>query len=274
MASSSFTPRPLAAASASASAVPDGASTLCLWCASKISISKSLGPRRAASCSTTDSSTLTPTLIFAACSTAARAAAAVIAASSTAPRPVVPITSALPLAWAAAVLSMVAEGVVKSISTSQAAKTASRSEIMRTPQSPKPHSAPMSRPRAVLSPCSPAAASVAAPCAPDRISLAIIWPMRPAAPRMPILVLPILVMCGCFRFLSWFAGVDIYWCVHCTDSGPQLKFLSTVTLSACSVPSYSKVWLISILSMTVSCMPSGAVSVSFALMRPFFSSAS
>ena len=36
-------PRALAALSASASAVPDGASTLCLWCASTISMSKSRG---------------------------------------------------------------------------------------------------------------------------------------------------------------------------------------------------------------------------------------
>ena len=41
-------PRALAALSASASAVPEGASTLCLWCASTISMSKSRGSACAA----------------------------------------------------------------------------------------------------------------------------------------------------------------------------------------------------------------------------------
>ncbi len=56
----SSTLRPRAAASPSISAVPEGASTLRRWCASKISTSQSRGPSSAAACSTRPIRTLTP----------------------------------------------------------------------------------------------------------------------------------------------------------------------------------------------------------------------
>ena len=88
--SAKATLRPRAAASPSISAVPEGASTLRLWCASKISTSQSRGPSSAADCSTRPMRTLIPSEKLAARTIATFRAAPAMAASCLGAPPVGP----------------------------------------------------------------------------------------------------------------------------------------------------------------------------------------
>src|SRR5690606_28253387 len=173
--------RPSASATTSPmrSAVPDGASTLCRWWASMISMSTS-SPSTRAAVSSSFRQRLTPTLKLAAKTIGISLATSASCFFSSTLKPVVPITMALPASRQMARLRRVTLGWVKSISTSNSSSTLTRSEDMVTPSRPRPFSSTTSAPIRMLSGRSTAAASTA-PWACITASMRFL-PMRPAAP--------------------------------------------------------------------------------------------
>src|SRR5690606_34426155 len=108
-------------------------------------------------------------------------AAAARRSFSSAVKPVVPITMALPARRQISRFFSVTEGWVKSISTSNSSIVFATSPVSGTPRRPMPASSPASAPTSVLSGRSTAAVSPAAPAVCCTASIRIL-PMRPAAP--------------------------------------------------------------------------------------------
>ena len=182
-ASSSATLRPRAAARPSASAVPEGASTLWRWCISRISMSKA-GSSGAATRSTRPSSRLTPWLMLGAQTIGTRSAERARAWVCSRSRPVVPMTWAQPFAAARAAVATLASGVENSITASAAASSASRSSVAGTPTGSRPASTPKSWPSAGWPGRSTPPANSASVV--SSTSRRFVRPIRPAQPTIPI----------------------------------------------------------------------------------------
>ncbi|CFV93987.1 Uncharacterised protein [Bordetella pertussis] len=160
-------------------AVPEGASTLLRWCASKISTSYPELRMRAAMSSSLRVA-LTPTLMLGAKTMAIFWAATLISARPLLSKPVVPITIFTSCLRQACRCCSVPSGRVKSIRQSACARASSWS-VMVTPQG-RPNAAPASWPIEG----EPARSSATASSTPSvsRTASISIWPMRPLAPAM------------------------------------------------------------------------------------------
>ena len=163
--------------------MPDGASTLCLWCISTISMSKR-SSRMPATWRVSANRMLTARLILGAITMGAPCAASPMARSCAASRPVVPMTCGVPASPAIAACRVVASGSENSIATRARSKTRAGSSPIGMPSAPTPAREPASSPIAGW-PATSAAATSAQPSV-SNISWTTAAPIRPAAPITPI----------------------------------------------------------------------------------------
>ena len=185
-ASAGFRPSASAATSPSRTAVPEGASRLCLWWSSTISTSYP-PPRVRAACRTSSKRTFTPTLMLGDITSGIRRAAASTRSRASAVNPVDPITMATPRSAHRPAWATEASAPVKSMTTSAPASAAARPPWTATPMGPpRPATSPASCPTAGPG-CSTAPESVSASVA--RTICTMVRPIRPATPVTTTLVM-------------------------------------------------------------------------------------